>query len=83
MRLEISTSCSRVSNGTCPICFRYIRTGSSITELSVRVPPSRAFPAGFATAGSSSTSPTTSISIFRNFSMISSIPSGLATSGGR
>ena len=29
MRLEISTSCSRVSNGTCPICFRYIRTGSS------------------------------------------------------
>ena len=29
MRLEISTSCSRVSSGTWPICFRYIRTGSS------------------------------------------------------
>ena len=29
MRLQISTSCSRVSNGTLPICRRYIRTGSS------------------------------------------------------
>ncbi len=29
MRLEISTSCSRVSSATCPIWFRYIRTGSS------------------------------------------------------
>ena len=29
MRLEISTSCSRVSSGTWPICLRYIRTGSS------------------------------------------------------
>ena len=29
IRLEISTSCSRVSSGTWPICLRYIRTGSS------------------------------------------------------
>ena len=29
MRLEISTFCSRVSSATCPIWFRYIRTGSS------------------------------------------------------
>src|SRR6266700_1711225 len=29
MRLEISTSCSRVRRGTWPICLRYIRTGSS------------------------------------------------------
>ncbi|OQA24253.1 MAG: Ankyrin repeats (3 copies) [Verrucomicrobia bacterium ADurb.Bin345] len=32
MRLEISTSCSRVSRGTWPICLRYIRTGSSSTS---------------------------------------------------
>lgn len=30
MRIEISTSCSRVSSGTWPICFRYMRTGSCI-----------------------------------------------------
>src|ERR1035437_10172383 len=29
MRLQISTSCSRVSKGTLPIWFMYIRTGSS------------------------------------------------------
>jgi len=29
MRLQISTSCSRVSKGTLPIWFIYIRTGSS------------------------------------------------------
>ena len=29
MRLQISTSCSRVSRGTLPIWFMYIRTGSS------------------------------------------------------
>jgi len=85
IRFEISTSCSRVRRGTCPICLRYIRTGSSMNSSFAERSRFSAFAAEAISAflRTRSLSSTTSTSICRRRMMIESISSAEITLSGR